>query len=67
MEKNEITTIVLDAFLQEETDMGRYTSQDICDCVRETVSLTPGEVTEYMISHDYSLDRRDDRLVWVKI
>lgn len=67
MEEIDIKTIVLDAYLEEDTDMGRFTSQDICDNVRETVSLTPDEVTEYMVSHGYSLERQFDRLVWVRV
>ena len=66
MNADEIKTMVLDAYLQDETDSGRFTSQDICDNVRETVSLTPDEVTLYMAAHGYSLHRRDDRLVWVR-
>ena len=65
MDKNDIKTVVLDAYLDDETDMGRFTSQDICDNVRETVTLTPDEVTEYMVAHGYSLARQSDRLVWV--
>lgn len=67
MEENDIKTIALDAWLDDETDMWRFTSQDICDNVRETVSLTPDEVTAYMVSHGYSLKRQDDRLVWVRV
>lgn len=67
MNGDEIKEMVLEAYLRDETDIGRFTSQDICDNVRETVSLTPDEVTAYMIAHGYSLDRRDDRLVWVRI
>ena len=65
MDENDIKTVVLDAYLNEETDMGRFTSQDICDNVRETVTLTPDEVTQYMVAHGYSLARQFDRLVWV--
>ena len=62
-----LVDVVLDAYFNEDTDSGRFTSQDICDNVRETVSLTPDEVTQYMMSHGYSLDRQDDRLVWVRV
>lgn len=65
MEENDIKTVVLDAFFSEETDNGRFTSQDICDNLRETIELTPGEVTEYMIKRGFTLDRKDDRMVWV--
>ena len=69
MRENEtdIKAVALDAWLDEETDSGRFTSQDICDLLRETVSLAPDEVTQYMVSHGYSLDRQFDRLVWVKV
>lgn len=59
--------IVLDAFMNDELDNGRFTSQDICDNLRETVALSPDDVTQYLIAHDYSLERRDDRLVWVRL
>lgn len=68
MEEIEIKTSVLDAYVDLASgDSGRFTSQDICDNLRETVSLTPDEVTAYMISRGYVLSRRDDRLVWVDI
>lgn len=59
--------MVLDAYFDEETDMGRFTSQDICDNLRETMALTPDEVTEYMIDKGYTLERQFDRLVWTKL
>ena len=55
---------VLDAYLQE-ADSGRFTSQDICDNLQPTITLTPDTVTEHMLGKDYRLERRDDRLVWV--
>lgn len=57
--------MVLDAYFDETTDSGRFTSQDVCDNLRETMELTPGEVTEYMVKRGYTLQRQDDRLVWV--
>ena len=57
--------MVLDAYFDETTDSGRFTSQDVCDNIRETIELTPGEVTEYMVKRGYTLQRQDDRLVWV--
>ena len=65
MEENDINTMVLDAYFSEETDSGRFTSQDICDNLRETIALSPSEVTAYMIEQGYTLQRQDDRLVWV--
>ena len=62
----EYKKMVLDAYFMAQ-DCGRFTSQDICDNLRETVSLTPDEVTEYMVSHGYSLERQFDRLVWVRV
>lgn len=67
MNGDEIKTMVLDAYLNDDTDMGRFTSQDICDNLRETITLTPDEVTQYMATHGYSLDRKDDRLVWTRV
>ena len=55
---------VLDAYLQE-ADSGRFTSQDICDNLQQTITLTPDTVTEHMLEKGYRLERRDDRLVWV--
>lgn len=65
MEENDIKTMVLDAYFSEETDSGRFASQDICDNLRETIALSPSEVTAYMIERGYTLQRQDDRLVWV--
>ena len=58
---------VLNVYFQERKDMGRFTSQDICDNVRDMVSLTPDEVTEYLMQRGYILQRQDDRLVWTKL
>lgn len=55
---------VLDAYLQE-ADSGRFTSQDICDNLQPTITLTPDTVTEHMLEEGFRLERRDDRLVWV--
>lgn len=67
MESEEVKTMVLDAYFDETTDSGRFTSQDICDNLRETVDLSPTEVTVYMMRHGYTLQRQDDRLVWVSL
>ena len=61
-----VAECVLDAYFLRQADSGRWTSQDICDNVRDTITLTPDEVTQYMLSHRYHLERQDDRLVWVK-
>jgi hypothetical protein len=58
---------VLNVYFQDRKDMGRFTSQDICDNVRDMVSLTPDEVTEYLMQRGYVLQRQDDRLVWTKL
>ena len=58
---------VLSVYFQDRKDMGRFTSQDICDNVRDMVSLTPDEVTEYLMQRGYILQRQDDRLVWTKL
>lgn len=59
--------IVLDAYFDDEQDIRRFTSQDICDNLRETISLTPDDVTNYMLAKGYSLERQFDRLVWTKV
>lgn len=56
---------VLDVYFEERTDSGRFTSQDICDNLRGTATFSPDEVTRYMMTHGYHLQRDDDRLVWV--
>ena len=61
-----VAECVLDAYFLRQSDSGRWTSQDICDNVRDTIALTPDEVTQYMLAHRYHLERQDDRLVWVK-
>lgn len=58
---------VLDVYFKERTDSGRFTSQDICDNLRDTVTLTPDEVTLYMMKRGHILQRDDDRLVWASI
>ena len=67
MESKDVKEMVLHAYFNDETDCGRFTSQDICDNLRDTISLTPDEVTIYMASHGYALQRDDDRLVWVRL
>lgn len=56
---------VLDAYLEGNSDSGRFTSLDICDNLHDTVHLFPGEVTAYMLEKGWKLVRDDDRLVWV--
>jgi hypothetical protein len=58
---------VLNVYFKDRKDMGRFTSQDICDNVRDMVSLTPDEVTEYLMQRGYVLQRQDDRLVWTQL
>ena len=62
IDKNERT--VLKAYLQS-TDSGRWTSQDICDDLSNIITLRPDDVTDYMLEQGHTLERRDDRLVWV--
>lgn len=62
LSKNERT--VLKAYLQS-TDSGRWTSQDICDELSNIITLRPDDVTDYMLEQGHTLERRDDRLVWV--
>lgn len=58
---------VLNVYFNERKDSGRFTSQDICDNLRDTATFTPDEVTEYLMSQGYVLQREDDRLVWVNL
>ncbi len=55
---------ILAVFFNERKDSGRFTSQDICDNLRDTVTLTPDEVTEWMMTNGYVPMRDDDRVVW---
>ena len=64
---DEYKETVLNVYFKDRKDNGRFSSQDICDNLRDTVSLTPDEVTKYMMGRGYVLERQDDRLVWVKI
>lgn len=61
-----VAECVLDAYFLRQEDSGRWTSQDICDNVRDTIQLEPDTVTQYMLAHGYRMEREDDRLVWVK-
>ena len=58
---------VLSVYFNGRKDSGRFTSQDICDNLRDTATLTPDEVTQWMMGHGYVLVREDDRLVWMAI
>lgn len=58
---------VLSIYFHNRKDSGRFTSQDICDNLRETAAFTPDEVTEFLMGAGYVLQRDDDRLVWVAI
>ena len=64
---DEYKKAVLAVYFNDRRDSGRFTSQDICDNLRETVALTPDEVTAYLMEHGYVLVRDDDRLVWVAV
>ena len=57
--------VLLDAYFDGQADSHRWTSQDIVDNLREMGLLTRAQVTDYMLRHDYKLEREDDRLVWV--
>lgn len=64
MEDNKVK--LLDAYLQDGEEMGSWSSQDIVDNLRETVTLTVDEVTTYMLDRGYRPVREDGRLVWKK-
>lgn len=63
---NSQAPVVLDAYFEGQTDSGRWTSQDICDNLRETIDLDIKDVYKYMRAHGYVLKRIDERLVWCK-
>ena len=56
---------ILDAYFRDESDSGRFTSEEIAANVRETLKVNTAQVFAYMSSHGYRLERVDDRLVWV--
>lgn len=60
---DEVLAIMLASYLRD-TDDKRFTSQDICDNLRDTYELTPDAVTRYMMSNGWTLVRIDDKLVW---
>ena len=57
--------MALDAYFCNESDSGRFTSEEIALNLRETIKISPSQVFAYMSSHGYRLERVDDRLVWV--
>lgn len=56
--------IVIEAYVDGLDAATALTSQDICDNLRDTATLTVDEVTEYMLNRGSALRRDDDRLVW---
>jgi len=65
MERSEIVKKVLTAYVDNNI-AGRFSSQDICDNVRDICEVTPQEVTEHMLNNGWHLMKRDERLVWDK-
>jgi hypothetical protein len=65
MERSEIVKKVLTAYVDNNI-AGRFSSQDICDNVRDICEVTPREVTEHMLNNGWHLMKRDERLVWDK-
>lgn len=63
--KDSPAEVALDAYFRDESDSGRFTSEEIAANVRETLKVTTAQVFDYMSSHGYRLERVDDRLVWV--
>lgn len=56
---------VLNAYFRDQTDSGRFTSEEIAFNLRETIKITTAQVFDYMSKHGCQLEREDDRLVWV--
>ena len=65
MERSGIVKKVLTAYVDNNI-AGRFSSQDICDNVRDICEVTPQEVTEHMLNNGWHLMKRDERLVWDK-
>ena len=63
--KDSQVEVALDAYFSDESDSGRFTSEEIAYNLRDTLRVTPGQVFDYMNSHGYRLERVEDRLVWV--
>jgi hypothetical protein len=64
MKAKERVKVILDAYFNEQTDFCRFTSQDVCDNLRDIAELTPDQVTDYLLDRGWQLVRKDDRLVW---
>lgn len=64
MERSEIVKNVLSTYV-EDSMAGRFSSQDICDAVRDICEVTLDEVNEHMLRNGWHLMKRDERLVWV--
>lgn len=65
MEENSYKAKMLDAYLLSRTDHVRLSSQDICDNLRDMVSLTPDEVTEYLTERGCKVEYDEERMVWI--
>lgn len=64
-EQKDIKQLVLDAYFENPEELqGHYTSLDVCDNLRSTVSLEPEEVTSYLLEHGWRPRREGDGLVW---
>lgn len=63
--KDSQVEVALDAYFRDESDSGRFTSEEIAANLRETLKVNTAQVFAYMSSHGYRLERVDDRLVWV--
>lgn len=65
-DERDVKDVVLQAYIEGLTQW-TFTSQDICDNLRDTLALTPDDVTTWMVAHGYNLVRQDDRLVWTTL
>ncbi len=63
--KDSQVEVALDAYFNDESDSGRFTSEEIAYNLRETLRVSTSQVFDYMSSHGYRLERVEDRLVWV--
>lgn len=58
---------ILEAYFNGRTDSGRFTSQDVVDNLSDIATFSLDEVAEYLLSHGWSLVRKDDSLVWYEL
>lgn len=61
----EVLEALLDAYFSRYQPAAPFTSQEVCDNLRETAALEPEVVTAYLWQRGFQTNVEDDRLVWV--